>query len=178
MKITAFAATTSSRSINKQLVTYVAGLVPDAEVEILDLNDYELPLFSEDLEREIGKPQAATDFLAKLGSADALIVSFAEHNGNYSAAFKNLFDWCTRQAGRDVYQNKPMLLLATSNGARGGKSVLEIATNASPRFAGDVRASVSVPSFSENFDSDAGKVINPQINAELVAAVEALLEEK
>ncbi|MBT8113993.1 MAG: NAD(P)H-dependent oxidoreductase, partial [Arenicella sp.] len=160
---------------NKQLVRYVAGMVPDSEVELIDLNDYELPLFCEDLEREIGKPQAAADFLAKLGSGNAIIVSFAEHNGNYSAAFKNLFDWCTRQAGRDVYQNKPMLLLATSNGGRGGKSVLELATNASPRFGGDVRASISVPSFSENFDVERARVSNAEINQQLADAVKALI---
>ena len=177
MKIIAFAASTSSRSINKQLATYSASLVADAEVEILDLNDYPLPLFSEDIEREIGQPQAAADFLAKLGSADALIVSFAEHNGNYSAAYKNLFDWCTRQAGRDVYQSKPMLLLATSDGGRGAKSVLEIATNSIPRFNGDVRASISIPNFSENFDKQAGQLTNPELVAEVKQGIARLLQE-
>lgn len=176
LKIVAFAASTSTRSINKKLVTYVANLVPDADAEIIDLNDYELPLFSEDLEREIGQPQTATDFLNKMGDADALIISFAEHNGLYSAAYKNLFDWCTRQAGRDVYQSKPMLLLATSNGERGAKSVLELATNASPRFGGDVRASVSVPEFEKNFDEKRGEVRNEQINFMLAEGVRALIE--
>jgi len=175
MKIVAFAASTSSRSINKKLVTYVASLAPQTEVEILDLNDYPLPLFSEDLEREIGQPQIATNFLAKLGSADALIISFAEHNGLYSAAYKNLFDWCTRQAGRDVYQGKPMLLLATSAGARGGQSVLELATTASPRFGGDVRASVSVPSYDDNFDEEKGLITNAAIEQQLRDGVKALL---
>ena len=175
MKIIAFAATTSTQSINKMLVTYVANLVLNAEVEVLDLNDYELPLFSEDVERQIGQPQTATDFIAKLASADALIISFAEHNGLYSAAYKNLFDWCSRQAGRNIYQGKPMLLLATSTGARGGKSVLELATSASPRFGGDVRASVSVPLFDENFDRTSLSIINSEINAELESAITALI---
>ena len=48
MKVLAFAASNSKKSINKQLVTYAAGLIDDAQVETLDLNDYELPLFSED----------------------------------------------------------------------------------------------------------------------------------
>jgi len=177
MKIIAFAATTSTQSINKMLVTYVANLVPNAEVEILDLNDYQLPLFSEDVEKEVGQPQAATDFLAKLANGDALIVSFAEHNGLYSAAYKNLFDWCSRQAGRNIYHGKPMLLLATSTGARGGQSVLELATSASPRFGGDVRASVSVPLFDESFDRTNLSIINNEINAELKLAIEALISD-
>ena len=51
-KVTCFAASSSRNSINKQLVTYAAGLVEDADVEVLDLNDYELPLFSVDREAE------------------------------------------------------------------------------------------------------------------------------
>ena len=143
---------------------------------MLDLNDYQLPLFSEDLERQLGQPQAAADFLAKLDSGDGLIVSFAEHNGMYSAAYKNLFDWCSRRAGRNIYQQKPMLLLATSPGGRGGKSVLELATAASPRFGGDVRASVSVPSFGENFDIQSGQLINDEIKAEIEMAINVFTE--
>ena len=175
MKIIAFAASTSSQSINKALVTYVANLVVSADVELLDLNDYELPLFSEDVEREIGKPQAATDFLQKLNSGDALIVSFAEHNGLYTAAFKNLFDWCSRQAGHDIYQSKPMLLLATSAGARGGRTVLDLASSMTPRFGGDVRATVSVPLFHENFDLDSGVITNDEINAQIKSAISNLI---
>ena len=126
MKITAFAASSSRKSINKALVTYACSLLADAEVQVLDINDYEIPLFSVDREAELGQPQLAADFLARIAEADALVVSFAEHNGSYSAAFKNLFDWCSRIEKR-VWQNKPMVLLSTSPGARGGASVLEMA---------------------------------------------------
>ncbi len=49
MKILAFAASSSSASINKKLATYAANLVAQAEVEVLDINNYEMPIFSEDL---------------------------------------------------------------------------------------------------------------------------------
>ncbi|MEE4329860.1 MAG: NAD(P)H-dependent oxidoreductase, partial [Wenzhouxiangella sp.] len=118
MKIIAFAATSSRNSINKQLVTYAAGLLDTAEVEILDINDYEMPLFSEDREKELGQPDAAKRFFAKIGSADALLIAFAEHNGSYTAAYKNLYDWTSRIDPR-VYQGKPMVILATSPGPGG-----------------------------------------------------------
>ncbi len=57
MKILALAASSSSTSINKQLATYAAGLVTGAEVEVLDINDYEMPIFSEDKEKELGQPE-------------------------------------------------------------------------------------------------------------------------
>ena len=178
MKIIAFAATSSSRSINKKLATYTASLVPNAKVEVLDLNDYELPLYSEDVERELlassGPPKIAKDFRSKLNQADALIVSFAEHNGSYTAAYKNLFDWCTR-TGRDVYANKPLLVLSASKGPRGAISVLTQAVDSLPRFSADVRASVSVPSFAENYDDETKTITHSQINAKLKDAVLALI---
>lgn len=178
MKIVAFAASSSSKSINKMLATCAADLAADltenAEVEILDLRDYELPLFSIDKEEELGQPKVAKDFLEKIASADRLIISFAEHNGNYSAAYKNLFDWCTR-INPKVYQKKPSLILATSPGGRGAASVLSIAENSLPRFDCDIRATLSVPSFGENFDTEAMRVINPEIQSQLNAAIGLLL---
>ena len=66
-RIVAFAASSSSHSINKQLVTWTAGLVENAQVEILDLNDFELPLFSIDREDELGKGEGAVRRAATLG---------------------------------------------------------------------------------------------------------------
>ncbi len=91
MKILAFAASTSRQSINKKLANYAATLVNNAEIELLDLNDFEISLFSEDKEKEIGQPELAKAFLAKIGDSDALIISFAEHNGSYAAAYKRPF---------------------------------------------------------------------------------------
>lgn len=160
MKIIAFAGSNSHNSINKKLVTYVANLFEDATVEVLDLNDYALPVFSVDLEQEIGKPQLATDFLEKLASAEMIVVSLAENNGNYSVAFKNIFDWSSRQL-KDVFQQKAVLLMATSPGARGGASVLEIAKNSLPRYGANIVATFSLPGFYENFDVDKQQISNP-----------------
>ena len=175
MKVTCFAASSSRRSINKQLVTYVAGLIDNADVEILDLNDYELPLFSVDREAELGQPALAQAFLDKIHASDALVISFAEHNGCYSAAYKNLYDWVSRIQPK-VYSDKRMLLLSTSPGGRGGKSVMELALAQLPRFGGEVRASVSVPSFEENFDSARGVLTNTELVRDIRCAIEELMK--
>ncbi len=173
-KVIAFAASNSSRSINHELVTYACGLLRDVgAVEILDLNDYELPLFSVDREDELGQPPLAQAFLQKISESDGIIISFAEHNGCYSVAYKNLYDWVSRIQPR-VYQDKAMVLLSTSPGGRGGKSVMELALAQMPRFGGEVKASVSVPSFAENFDSDTGRISNADIAAEIDRAVNSL----
>ena len=173
MRILAFAASNSSVSINQQLAQYAASLAEGAEVETLDIHDFEMPIYRHDREEESGIPSLAHDFLARIGEVDALIISFAEHNGAYSAAFKNLFDWCSR-VGREVWQGKPMLLLATSPGGRGGQSVLEFAVASAPRFGANVIGNLSVPSFGENFDSDAGQLTDRALDDELRALVNAL----
>jgi len=151
MKIIAFGATNSKKSINKVLAAYASSLVSGAKTELLDLNDYEIPMFSEDKEAELGQLKLAKNFLAKLESADAIVVSFAEHNGNYTVAYKNLFDWASR-INREVFQNKPTIFLGTSPGLGGATSVLQLANNSAPFFGADVKGSLSIPSFYENFD--------------------------
>ncbi|OEZ96821.1 NADPH-dependent FMN reductase [Duganella sp. HH101] len=175
MKLLAFAASNSSKSINKKLVAYAAGLVDGAEVEVLDLNDYEMPLFSIDREAALGHPELARAFLQKIAASDALLISFAEHNGSYSAAFKNLFDWCSRIEPK-VFQNKPLVFLSTSPGARGGASVLAAATGSAPFFGGHVKASLAIPSFHDNFDLELGVLKHEELNLQLVKAVAALKE--
>ena len=166
MKIIAFGGSPSKNSINKKLATYAASLFENADVEILDLNDFQMPLFSVDIEKEIGQHPLAQAFLDKIASADVLVVSLAENNGNYSAAFKNVFDWCSRINGK-VFQQKSMLLMATSDGKRGGATVLEIAKNAFPRYGADIKATFSLPSFSDNFDVEKEKISNVVLDTQL-----------
>ncbi|MEM7781221.1 MAG: NAD(P)H-dependent oxidoreductase [Pseudomonadota bacterium] len=175
MRILAFAASNSSVSINRQLVNYAASLAEGAEVETLDIHDYEMPLYRHDREVADGIPQTAHDFLARVAAVDALIISFAEHNGAYTAAFKNLFDWCSR-VGREVWQGKKMVLLATSPGGRGGQGVLGSAAANMPRFGGDVVGHLSVPSFGESFDTGAGKLTDALLDAELRTLIAKLAD--
>ncbi|MFT4835694.1 MAG: NAD(P)H-dependent FMN reductase [Psychromonas sp.] len=173
MKIIGFAATNHKKSINYQIVKYACGFLKNHEVEILDLNDYELPLYSQDKEEEIGHPEIAKAFLNKLSACDGIVISFAEHNGSYTTAYKNLFDWCSRIEPK-IFQNKPMVLLSTSPGARGGASVLGTAVQAAPYFNGLVKASLSIPSFFDNFDAKKQLLIHPELNEQLKDAISHL----
>lgn len=167
-KIIAFAGSNSKQSINKQLVSYAATLLKDVQTEVLDLNDYELPLFSVDVESEKGYPENARKFLSKLAGSDGIMVSLAEHNGAYTAVFKNLLDWMSRLETK-VFYGKPMLLMATSNGARGGRSVLDIASTRFPRHDADIVCEFSLPGFNNNFSD--GKVMDTELDEKLKEAV-------
>ncbi|MEZ9564874.1 NADPH-dependent FMN reductase [Vibrio artabrorum] len=173
MKVIAFGASTSSTSINKTLATYAANLIEGADVKVLDINDYNVPMFSEDIEKEIGQAEGAQAFLSDLAEADAFVISFAEHNGHYPAAYKNLFDWATR-IERSVFGEKPAVYLATSPGPGGAQTVLGTAAGSAPYFGGNVQASVSVPSFYDNFDFASGSISNEAIARQIKDAVAKL----
>jgi len=171
-KIIAFGASSSKTSINKQLATYAAKQFKEATVTVLDLNDYEMPIFSIDKETETGIPQLAHDFYAQLGTADLIVISFAEHNGAYTTAFKNIFDWTSRINAK-TFQGKPVVLLSTSPGPSGGSYVLEIAKNRFPFQGAVVKGSMSLPSFYENFDAING-IINDEYKNQLMNIVNAI----
>ncbi|WP_066218798.1 NADPH-dependent FMN reductase [Formosa haliotis] len=170
-EIIVFAGSNSKVSINKQLAEYAASFIQDAKVTVLDLNNFPLPIFGVDLEKEHGFPEHAQTFLNHIKSSDGIILSLAEHNGAYTTVFKNLFDWMSRIESK-LWHNKPMLLMATSPGARGGRSVLEIAEKRFPFQGGNIIETFSLPSFGTHFKD--GKIIDETLNSELRKAVESL----
>ena len=149
-KIIAIGASNSKKSINKTLAIYAANQVKGATVTVLDLNDYPLPIYSVDLESESGIPANAKKFDQQLQETDGIVISMAEHNGSYTAAFKNLFDWLSR-INQKVWKDKPILLLSTSPGSKGGASVLATARTSFPFLGGNIISDFSLPSFQKNF---------------------------
>jgi len=171
-KIIAFGASSSKASINKQLAIYAANQFKNASVEVLDLNDFEMPLFSVDKENDTGIPQLAKDFFFFFGTADLIVISFAEHNGNISAAGKNIFDWSSRINAK-IFQEKQVLLLSTSPGPRGAGSVLEIVTKSFPYQGAIVKGSFSLPSFYENFEASNG-IKNEELKNQLIGIINSI----
>jgi chromate reductase len=171
-KIIAFGGSSSKKSINKRFATYTAHLFQNATIEILDLNDYEMPVFSVDKQEENGIHPLAEKFYAKLGEADLIVVSLAEHNGAYSTAFKNILDWTSRFKN-NVFQQKSMLLLTTSPGARGGGFVMEIAKSRFPKHEAILVGTFSLPSFEENFNQESG-ITNETLKNQLLEIVNTI----
>ena len=180
MKVLVFGASTSSDSINHRLALYAAEILKQqhaaAEIETLDLKDYEMPIYSADRENNDGVPDKAQSFLDVIKKSDALIISFPEHNGSYTAAFKNVFDWASRLNAK-VFQDKKMIALSTSPGKFGGATVLEQFMNRAPFFGADVKAHLSVGSFQDVFDQDSKTITDQEIDQKLKQAVISLLSD-
>lgn len=178
MKILAIPATNSAHGINKQLLGYVkgrveGGLVPDAEVELIDINDYEVAIYSPEREEAGGIPDLAQQLFDKIGAADAMIISFAEHNSSYTAAWKNLYDWMSR-IETQAYQGTKAVMLAASPGGRAGAGVLGAATAAAPFYGAELLGSLGIGTFYDNFDTDAGVLTNADLVAELEKVLSTL----
>ena len=173
MKIVAFAGSNSKNSINKQLVEFIVSKFTAEQIDVLDLNDFEAPIYSVDRESEFGFPEVILGLAQKISDADLIVLSLAEHNGSYSAAFKNVYDWVSRIPNRKVFDGTKLFLLSTSPGGRGGQSVMETASARFPRDGAELIASFSLPNFYENFTPGVGIHV-PNLLLELETKIETI----
>lgn len=126
-KILAFAGSTRAASFNKQLVRTAADAAraAGAEVTVIDLRDFPLPLFDEDFETEHGLPENAKKLKALFRDHDAFLIASPEYNSSITAVLKNAIDWASRGETDDepalsAYRGKTAALLSASPGALGG----------------------------------------------------------
>jgi NAD(P)H-dependent FMN reductase len=125
-KLLVFAGSLREQSWNKRLARLAASVAEDlgAEVEFLDLRDYPLPLFDQDLEKAEGEPANAIALKPKFAAAVALLIASQEYNSSITGVLKNTIDWLSRPAPEEppliAFKGKVAGLLAASPGALGG----------------------------------------------------------
>ena len=155
-KLLAFSGSSSSKSINQQLVKHVTSFVKNNKVTVIDLRDYPLPLFSIDIEENEGIPENAKKLKQLFDKHDGFIIALPEHNTSMTAFFKNMIDWLSR-VKVSVFENKPILLLSTSPGPGGGRSVLAQAEPVlSGYLAGKVIGKYGLAKFYDNVEMNGG----------------------
>lgn len=127
ISLVAFAGSTRIGSFNRKLVRIAAEGAGEAgaDVEVLELADYSMPLMNEDLEAEKGMPPGAAGFKRKLLESRGFIISAPEYNGSISPLLKNVLDWASRSSKADekplsAYTGKAAVLMSASPGSLGG----------------------------------------------------------
>ena len=126
VKILAFAGSLRKDSYNKKLAKIIAKSAEKAgaEVTLVELNDYPMPLFNEDDESKDGIHPNALKFKQLMNESDGFLIASPEYNGAYSGVLKNVVDWASRQADGEgmleSFKGKYATLFATSPGAFGG----------------------------------------------------------
>ncbi len=173
-KILAIGGSNSKNSINRKLANFAANQFTDSQVFKYDLSSFDIPLFSVQLEEIIGIPDLVLEFAKQVDESDFLVLSLAENNGNLNAGFKNLLDWTSRIKDRKTFGNKSMLLMATSQGGRGGSSVLDIAKNLFPRQGAEIKGTFSLPSFYQSFNEEIG-ITNEEIAENLNSIINEII---
>jgi len=109
------------------------------------------------------------------------ILAFGASNSsesiNSKLASKNLFDWVSRINSK-VFQNKLMLILSTAPGKGGAASILSAAVESAPFYGADVKASLSVPSFFENFDVIRNRIVKAEISQKIDEAIKLFTQSR
>ena len=125
-RILAFAGSLRKESYNKKLVQIAADGArrAGAEVTVIDLKDYPLPIYDGDLEAASGIPDNAQKLKKLFLEHDGLLLSCPEYNSSISAVLKNVIDWVSRplpgEPGLACYLGKTAVLMSASPGALGG----------------------------------------------------------
>ncbi|TAG08542.1 MAG: NADPH-dependent oxidoreductase [Verrucomicrobia bacterium] len=126
-KILAFGGSLRAASFNQKLATIAAdhARVAGADVTLISLRDFPLPLFDEDLEAAHGMPVEAVRLKACFADHDGLIIASPEYNSTISAALKNAIDWVSRatepnEPPLSVLKGKNAAIMAASPGSYGG----------------------------------------------------------
>lgn len=125
VRILAFSGSLRKDSLNQKLVRIAAEAAGQAgaEVTLIRLSDYPLPVFDQDLEAE-GTPENAKKLKELFLSHDGLLISSPEYNSSITAALKNAIDWVSRGGPGEppvaAFRGKVAALMSASPGALGG----------------------------------------------------------
>ncbi len=125
-KIIAFAGSTREQSYNKMLVKIAleGAEKAGANVQFVDLRDYPMPFYDEDLEGKEGIPKKAKEFKEILKASDGFLIASPEYNSMFSGVLKNAIDWASRpepDEGRLVaFSGKFAGIMSATPGSLGG----------------------------------------------------------
>ncbi len=126
-KILAFAGSARTASYNKLLVqnAVIGAKESGAEVTYIDLRDFPMPLFDQDLEAAEGLPENARKFKALLSESHGFLIACPEYNSSITPLLKNSLDWASRTETEDepslkAFRGKVAAIMSASPGALGG----------------------------------------------------------
>jgi len=179
--ILVFAGSARRGAFSKQLAAATTTLIAEcgAKPTLIDLAEFDIPLYNGDLEDALGIPRAVLDFRRLVATHHGLAIATPEYNGFVTPLLLNLFCWASRPSPGDdfgaVFQARPVALLASSPGRLGGVRaiprmrdvVAELGMTPVPGF-------VTVPGAASAFN-DEGRLAEPRAEDDLRALVKRLL---
>lgn len=125
-KILAFAGSTRTDSWNKKLIRIAVrgAQAAGAEVTLIDLRDFPMPLYDGDLEAKEGIPQPGKRLKQAMKDHQGFLISSPEYNSSISGVLKNALDWASRPEPGEpplvCFTGKTAALMSASPGGLGG----------------------------------------------------------
>jgi NAD(P)H-dependent FMN reductase len=172
-KIMMISASNSKESINRTLLDVVSEKINDQYISRIEMRDFNIPIYSSEIEYNDGIPAPILQTKTIFAEHDAFIIASPEHNGTMPAAFKNFIDWLSRaiSQGESIFTDKPVLLLSTSPGPRGGATNLQNLVNIMPFWGADIYDSYSIGSYYDNFQDKKFSTKHDQKLTQLVTSL-------
>lgn len=130
VKILAIAGSLREKSLNRKILKVAANGAAQAgaEVFLIDLNDFPMPLYNEDWFEAHGFDARAREFQRAVRAADGFLVASPEYNGSITGALKNAIDWASRPSDEfprsEIFQKKFAAIMTASPGSFGGVRAL------------------------------------------------------
>ena len=120
MKLLLLAASISSNSLNKKLISLCnSHLRNKHDVTLVNFADFDTPLYSADIETKEGIPKNAKKLADHILGAEKIVFAVPEYNNSIPGAFKNIIDWISRM--RPVpFKDKQILIVSASPSNYGG----------------------------------------------------------
>ncbi|HEM3599581.1 TPA: NAD(P)H-dependent oxidoreductase [Streptococcus suis] len=114
MKLLGLVGTNSARSTNRKLLQYIKQHFADkADIELVEIKD--LPVFNKPANREL--PESVKELVAKIESADGVIIGTPEYDHSIPAVLMNALAWVSY--GVYPMLNKPVMITGASYGTLG-----------------------------------------------------------
>jgi len=180
-RVLAFSGSTRAESYNQTLATEAARIAQEmgASVTLINLKDYPLPFYDEDLERNEGMPANAKKLRQLMIQSDVIFIASPNYNASVTAILKNTLDWCSRSeeggSSREALKGKKVAMMCASPGAKGGIKGLVHLRDIVQDIGGIVMPDpVAIPKAHEAFD-ESGKLNDPGLNMNLRQLVQESL---
>ncbi|HEX2854772.1 MAG TPA: NAD(P)H-dependent oxidoreductase [Opitutaceae bacterium] len=162
-RVLAFSGSARRESLNRKLLAVTVDAVRNAgaEVTLIDLNAYTLPLYHGDLEDAEGLPENAKKLVELITQHAGLLIASPEYNSMFTPLVKNTLDWCTR-AEENPFTGKVAAIVSASPGQLGGVRSLQHLRHLLLHLGCHVvPAQCTLPKAHEAFDP-AGKLKDPR----------------
>jgi chromate reductase len=177
IRILAFSGSARRESLNRKFLALAVDAVREtgAQVTLLDLNEFPMPLYHGDLEDSAGLPESTTRLMELITGHHGLLIASPEYNSMFSPLLKNTLDWCTR-GDDNPFVGKIAAVMSASPGGYGGIRSLQLVQQLLLKLGCHVVPLQTTLSHADKAFDEMGQPLEPRTRKSVVTLAKALVE--